>query len=629
MKRATLLKTRNRALVVCAAGLVVAVNAQPATAGAGALRVLWVESRSDYRAAHGAWETVELPADLHLDVVSATLLPTGEVLIVSDAEDTAGAPTTVLWDPVTEVAAEVETPEGLLGGGQVLLPDGDLLVAGGTAHREVLAEDVVRAAGVVALVADATAARATEVVEGTVLVDESTGLAYRTTETVTVLPAAGAAEVGPVTDVWVEAVEEGPDAVLEGEVHRLRPEGQEAAGVSGRADALTLAKQENRGLDAAHVFDVEAEAYRPAADLTTGRWRPTLVPTAGGDVLAVSGLDEHGALLDQGTGTTEVLDVETGTWSARPDLGRAFPTSPSLFTGMTGEVLYSGSSAGHGPVDRMRTPGVWDLADDSFEEIPGLRDPDMTETSSSVLLPPAQDQRVLVAGGGSAGDAEGSTDRMDVVDFAARTTSPAPDLPAAARYVSSVVLPSDEVLLTGGSGDYRGRGGSDVLAATLYDAATGETTEAAPPRVGRNHRSQALLLPDGRVLTVGSSPLYGDPEGESAGTAEQRLEIYSPPYLFTSEERPVLGAAAQELELERGTTQEVPVTGDVAAARLVRPAASGQAEQRSVELGAEVVGGGVRLTVPASAALTPSGWYLLFVVGEDGTPSEGRWVRVP
>jgi len=638
VKRATALKVRNRALVACAAGLVIAVNAQQAAVGADALRTMWEESRPEYMATHGSWETVELDPEVQLNAIHSALLPTGKVLLVAGSGNNthhfaAGTFDTVLWDPATDVYKKIDTPEDLFCGGHAFLPDGNLLIAGGTRKYEVLADEVTHAAGVVTLVNDAIYEQDTEVAEGAIFVDEATGLRYRVTETKTVAPVTKLENGGKEpteTKFWVEAVEEGEEYVFEGEGHQLRLEGREMAGLYGQADTISLAKQEYHGLDSAYIFDVHTESYRPVDDMTKARWYPTLVSTEGDDILAVSGLDEYGVFIDHGMGTTELFDVETGTWTARPDLDRAFPTYPALFRALDGSMLYSGSNAGYGPSDQMRTPGIWDLTDNSFEEISGLRDPGMTETSSSVLLPPAQDQKVLIAGGGSVGDAEGSTDRVDVIDFGAKTITPAPDLQEAARYVSSVILPTDEVLLTGGSGDYRGRGDSDVHAASLYDAATGEMTEAASPHVGRNYHSEALLLPDGRVMTMGSDPLYGDAENESAGSFEQRVEIYSPPYLFTPGERPVIGVTPTELE--PGTTVEVPVTGDVATARLVRPSAvthMTDTEQRSVELGVEATDGGVRLTVPAAENLTPSGWYMLFVVDENGKPSVGRWVHVP
>ncbi|MGJ3559747.1 hypothetical protein ACR6C2_17810 [Streptomyces sp. INA 01156] len=54
------------------------------------------------------------------------------------------------------------------------------------------------------------------------------------------------------------------------------------------------------------------------------------------------------------------------------------------------KVFYSGSNAGYGPADEGREPGIWDVETNKFDKIPGLSDPDMMETSGTVLLPPAR-----------------------------------------------------------------------------------------------------------------------------------------------------------------------------------------------------------------------------------------------
>ena len=76
----------------------------------------------------------------------------------------------------------------------------------------------------------------------------------------------------------------------------------------------------------------------------------------------------------------------------------------------------------------------------------------------------------------------------------------------------------------------------------MYDPDSGTLHEAAPNQVGRNYHATALLLPDGRVMTMGSDPLFADAERTKSGTFETRLEIYSPPYLFAGD-RPELTEA--------------------------------------------------------------------------------------
>jgi len=241
----------------------------------------------------------------------------------------------------------------------------------------------------------------------------------------------------------------------------------------------------------------------------------------------------------------------------------------------------------------------------------------------------------MIFGGGEVGESPVSTARTDVIDLTAPTPAyrPGPDLPRPARYLSTVLLPDDTVFTTGGSsgyrgGPYEGRPRSDLYNSQIYRPATNAFETAAESSVGRNYHSEALLLPDGRVITLGSDPLY-DETGTDPGTFEQRIEVFSPPYLFKGE-RPVLGDGPRSVQ--RGTTVAF-ATPDtrIASARLMRPSAVTHVtdvDQRSVALDVTPVAHGVALSIPRAKGLVPSGWYMLFLVNDRGVPSEARWVQV-
>jgi len=181
---------------------------------------------------------------------------------------------------------------------------------------------------------------------------------------------------------------------------------------------------------------------------------------------------------------------------------------------------------------------------------------------------------VMVLGGGGVGASSASTTRTDSGDL----RRPDPHLtPGAAlteptRYLSAVILPDDTVLTTGGSRDYRGRGASDNHIARIYDPTLGSFRAAALPRVGRDYHSEALLLPDGRVVVLGSNPLYGDQDNRTPGRFAQRIEIYPQPYLYQGS-RPALPAGPSVLP--RGGTAEfrTPDPDASATAKLLRPSA--------------------------------------------------------
>lgn len=136
--------------------------------------------------------------------------------------------------------------------------------------------------------------------------------------------------------------------------------------------------------------------------------------------------------------------------------------------------------------------------------MPGLWDADETETSASVLLPPANRQRVMIRGGGAVGDSDRATARTEMVAPASRVPRwlPGPDMPAPTRYPDVVILPGDTTLVTGGSRGYRARDDSAERVALLLDRSGATMRRVADPRIRGSYHSSALLLPDRGVLTA-------------------------------------------------------------------------------------------------------------------------------
>jgi hypothetical protein len=637
---------RNRALTAGALVLAATVNGPVVSDAATSVLHDYQVSRPDYMAKYGSWDTVELPEEYRARAIHAALLYTGKVLLVAGSGNSqehfdAGTFETVLWDPATGESKHIATPEDLFCGGHAYLPNGNLLIAGGTDKYEVLGEDVKSAAGPM-VIKNESDVEPVSLPAGTQFVSDG-GQVYESAEDVVVPAAHKMADdslMAGEADVWVSAVEEGEGSVAtEGAQYAIEGLADEqAAQVYGVADALTLDKQNYQGLDSSYIFDVQTEEYVETGRLDVPRWYPTLVSVNGGNVLAVSGLDEHGSIID---GNNEMFEISKNKWYDKPELNRYFPTYPHLFRLEDGRLFYSGANTGYGSATEGRKPGIWDLTDNSFQPVNGLRDPEMNETATSFLLPPVQDQKVAIVGGGEVGDGPDSTARFDVVD----TDAPSPrwravqDYPRAARYISAVTLPDDKVLLTGGSTGYRGAGDSDLHLSRLYDPQDGSLDMAADNEVGRNYHSTALLLPDGRVMTMGSDPLYGDAENTTPGTFDTRIEIFTPPYLHTGTDRPEVTAVEESTEsvrVRRGTTfqvdAEVRSGGKIVAARLLRPSAvthQTDTEQRSVRLDiTERANGGYDLSLDKLEGVTPDGPYMLVLVDDLGVPSVGRWVQV-
>ncbi|MFF3559041.1 galactose oxidase-like domain-containing protein [Streptomyces sp. NPDC002574] len=595
----------------------------------------------EYKAAYGHWEQLDVPKKYRINAIHAALLHTGKVLLIAGSgnDETnfeAKSFKSVLWDPVKNTFKEIDTPKDMFCAGHTQLPDGRLLVAGGTARYEKLKEAVDRAGGAM-LIKNENPDTPRTFPQGTVFVNNENGRTFRSEFPVTVPRAKKTVDKrsGKVTvtaaevRVFVQSLVKGEAGIVntaaQYEIRGL--EGRDRNNLYGLATKLGLDKKDFQGIKEAYEFDPVAERYIPVDPMNEARWYPTLVTLADGRVLSVSGLDDIGQVVP---GKNEIYDPRTRKWTYTTT--RYFPTYPALFLMQGEKIFYSGANAGYGPADEGRVPGVWDLRTNRFTAVPGLRDAKDLETASSVLLAPAQDQKVMVLGGGGVGESRSSTARTAVVDLNA--VGPAytdgPDLPEPTRYLNSVLLPDDTVFTTGGSRDYRGRGGSDILRAQIYDPVRDVFRDAADPAVGRDYHAEALLLPDGRVAVFGSNPLFGDKADTTPGFFEQRVEIYTPPYLYR-DSKPSLGEGPRTVE--RGGSMSFPTqyADHIDNARLIRPSAVTHAtdtEQRSIALDIERGKGSVRLTVPQDPSLVPPGWYMVVVTDEEGTPSVARWVKV-
>jgi hypothetical protein len=228
--------------------------------------------------------------------------------------------------------------------------------------------------------------------------------------------------------------------------------------------------------------------------------------------------------------------------------------------------------------------------------------------------------RILYAGGGLV------TGTAEIIDL---TSAPPAwqwtgSMAYPRRHVNLTVLPTGEVLATGGTG---GTTGNDltqaVHAAELWDPSTGQWTTLASNVVGRGYHATSILLPDGRVLHSGS--------GDAAGQVDERnAEIFSPPYLFRGD-RPVITAAPAELRYGSSGIVTTPDPAAITRVTLIRLGAATHAfdmGQRFEELTFTRTATALKVRMPVSRTRTPPGHYLLFLLNGLEVPSVGAIVQV-
>jgi len=266
-------------------------------------------------------------------------------------------------------------------------------------------------------------------------------------------------------------------------------------------------------------------------------------------------------------------------------------------------------------------PGILNLATNAFANVglPAGFDRDHRDHCASVMLPPVQDQRVMILGGG-----DPAINKVDIIDL--KVANPAyvaaAPLHHARFHVNAVLLPDRTVLVSGGNGQSESAP-TAVLESEIYHPTTNTWTLAAKAQVARMYHSIALLLPDGRVLAAGSNPNRRDDE--------LRLEIFHPPYLFKGR-RPIIETAPVEILYGSTITIHTPDARAIKWVELIRPMAtthSCEPGQRIVDLPFEAMNFcHIHAQVTKDQNIAPPGWYMFFLVDHKGVPSVAMWVHL-
>ncbi len=495
--------------VAVALGGVTARSALSASTAAGA-------------ATNGSWSVTSTPADVR--AVHVTLLRTGKVLLIEGSGNDrnsfdAGTFRTSVWDPATGDLKSVPTPWDAFCSGHVMLPDGRILVAGGTTGYQ-----------------------------------------------------------SPATN------------------------------------------NNHAGSNRSYIFDPTTEQYQAVSNMHLARWYPTLTELGDGRVLALGGLDEHGDYTSQ-------FETFKGTQWSNPAPGPSSyvfqPLYPALHQMRDGRLFYSGVNTFGGNAPEV-PPGMWDITNGAYTNVPGLTNDTLRDQGASVMLPPAQNQRVMVMGGGDHSHDVSAVATTAIADLNAPSPTfvAGPPMDTAKMYVSAVVLPDSTVLQTGGAAKSVVFDGAPVSSTQIYHPKTNAWTKVASPTVPRVYHSSAVLLPDGRVATFGGNPTT---------SFEMRIEVFTPPYLQTGTARPALSSGPTELHYGDYATFTTTHAAPITSAVLVRPESTthqNDPNQRLIDLGFSTSGHSVAVTMPTERNLAPPGWYMLNVVDSNGVPSVARWVHL-
>jgi hypothetical protein len=397
---------------------------------------------------------------------------------------------------------------------------------------------------------------------------------------------------------------------------------------AGRADTL--------------LFDPATGQWTVTRPMAHGRWYPTVITLGDGRALAAAGFDEHahGAR----NKTLETFFHHADSWQpvATPGGFGGVPLYAHLFLLADGSVFYAGGHQDDAPapplrIDLTRRPA-------RITAVPEPSRNDARDQSASVLLPPAQDQKVMIIGGARGHDDhdhshdEEAIANVDIIDF----TEPAPKyrpvepMHVARVHVNATLLPDRTVLVTGGS-RHKEKVAEATNRAEIFDPAHPERgwTELAAATVPRMYHSVALLLPDARVVTACGNPNQGNHVDwrEHDPNEELRMEVFSPPYLAPERgPRPTIAGVPTEWRYGQTVTIATPDAATLRDVSLIRAGAtthSFNTSQRLVDLPMTARdGNGVQVQVTDEPNIAPPGWYMLFLTNPNGVPSVAKWVHL-
>src|SRR3954447_2623170 len=369
---------------------------------------------------------------------------------------------------------------------------------------------------------------------------------------------------------------------------------------------------DNIGIAVTNLFDYVSRTWSPGPTMQNGRWYPSVLALPNGEALVVSGGGTDGTL----NTIPEVLSPSGTTLRSLTAAASSINYYPMMFVAPNGSVFIAGPDRTTGYLTTGGAGGKSTGPSSAY----GYRD-----YGSAVMYEPG---KILLVGGG------GPTNSAERIDLnAGGTWQSAGAMRVARRQMNATLLADGTVLITGGtnaSGFNNPPTDANVLAAERWSP-SGGWTQLARQTHYRLYHSNALLLPDGRVLSVGS----GQPSA-SGLQDDYSGEVFSPPYLFnldgTAATRPTITAAPGGVTYGQSFAIGTPNAAAIAKVTFIRLSSVTHATNMNQRLNYLPIttrnASSVTVTGPLGATLAPPGHYMMFLVDENGVPSVAKIVQI-
>jgi hypothetical protein len=370
----------------------------------------------------------------------------------------------------------------------------------------------------------------------------------------------------------------------------------------------------------AGTWNFTKDAFNNRTFLNFDRWYPTVVTLGDvpGRVLIASGRNSRMEVYEESTGRFSLITTPAD---------RQFnPLYPGLHLLPGGEIFHAPvgfASGGSTPGDYPGNDPSGYFEFDNNNNLGGtwtnLGPNDRTKGMSVLLLSPTFPYvQVLTIGGGNLDKSR--TYQMINLSSLSPAWQAAQNLPMAAGQVqptsrvnvNPVLLPDGTVFLSGGA-----PAGEPCW---IFNPRNNSWSEMDEQPRERKYHSHAILLPTGEVM--------------SCGWQNNTIDVFSPPYLFRGA-RPVIDEAPDVIH--RGQSFHVAFSEgyNIKKVVLVRPMApthNTDTEQRVVQLAFSYTGYNELCAIAPNGwhphGTAPRGYYMLFLINNDGVPSVAKFVRL-
>jgi galactose oxidase len=396
-------------------------------------------------------------------------------------------------------------------------------------------------------------------------------------------------------------------------------------------------------------YNEDSSTWMHGPNMTTGRGYHSQITLSTGNTFTIGGSWSGGIGGDEvGLKDGEMFDSTRDIWVKLPGC--------KVQKMLTDGILGNFESDNHGWLFAWKNGSVfqagpsksmnWFNTNEAGDTIPaGLRASDSDSMNGNAVMYDAAHGKILTVGGAPSYKLSHATKAAHIISLGIEYTTPEVETIRQMHYprvyANSVVLPTGDVLITGGlSYAMQWTDKNATLVPELWNPRSRRFRKLARMSIPRGYHSIALLLPDATVLTGGGGLCYTLCEDPTVNHMD--VQVFTPPYLFKPNgrglaTRPKILLANTSVEL--GQRLVVTTNAEVKDFSIVRYGSATHSintDQRRISLNPLLVpshennkqGWQYEMQVHEDPGVALPGYWMLFAIDSAGVPSVGFTIHL-